>query len=66
MTWAGVWRLKYGLVFGVGSGRLAVQRFRLFVYSVAFGVCFGRLAVAAVSCLCLVVRVRHTATTLLN
>ena len=41
-----------------------LRRFRLFVFSSSFGGGFGRLAVAAVSCL--VVRVRHTSTTLLN
>ena len=43
-----------------------LRRFRLFVFSFAFGVGFGRLSAAVVSRLCLVVRARHTATTLLN
>ena len=47
----------------------AIARFRLYrlcVFSSPFGVGFGRLAVAAVSRFRLVVRVRHTSTTLLN
>ena len=49
----------------VGYGRLAVavvSFLRFLVWRVALGL----LSVAAVSCLCLVVRVRHTSTALLN
>ena len=39
MTWAGVWRLKYGLVFGVGSGRLAVAAVSFFSFAFGVGSC---------------------------
>ena len=77
-TWAGVSRLSFasgfdhalggfafyrqGFVFGVS---LVTRWSRIFVFLVS-RLALGLLAGAVVSCLCLVVRVRHTATTLLN
>ena len=59
-----------GLVMAMRSASFSAfslyRWFRLFVFSSAFGVGLGRLAVAAVSCLCLVLRVRHIAPALLN
>ena len=66
MTWAGVCGLHKALRLALFPAVSRLRWFRLFVFSFAFSVGFGRLAVAAVSFLCLVVRVRHTATALLN
>ena len=60
----------FGLVKALRSALAsAVSRlrwFRLFVFSLAFGVGFGRLAVAAVSCMWLVVRGRQAANAFQN
>ena len=64
--WDCVSRLSGCFPFGVGFGRRATDVVSFILFSFAFGVGFGRPAVAVVSCLYLVVRVRHTATTLFN
>ena len=56
---------RYGFAFGVGFGRLAVAVV-LLLRSLVSRLVLGPLSVAAVSCLGLISRVRHTSTTVLN